>query len=366
MKRVTLTVNGEAVTAEVAPRTNLADFLREELFLTGTHIGCEQGVCGACTVMIDGAPARSCIAFAVACDGAEVRTIESFDDDPRMDALRNAFTREHALQCGYCTPGMLISSYDIVGRLADADEARVRQELSGNLCRCTGYVGIVKAVRSCLGTPAPEAAGQAKPVNTVERDIAAAPTPAAAPAAAMPSDAPELRQSFTVAHLADAVWAIFRDIEAVAACMPGVSLTAPSSDGRVEGQVSVKLGPISASFAGTATVEFDDTARTGTVSGQGWDSVRGSSVRGEVRFAVTGTGDQSQVDVTVAYVLTGSLAQFARGGIVNDVAARITRDFAANLQARLEGREAEVTEIAGGSLFLGAVWAFIKRLVGRA
>ncbi|MDD9914738.1 MAG: SRPBCC domain-containing protein, partial [Rhodospirillaceae bacterium] len=141
-----------------------------------------------------------------------------------------------------------------------------------------------------------------------------------------------------------------------------VTLTAPPSDGEVEGQVSVKLGPIAASFAGTATVALDDAARTGTVTGQGRDSGSGSSVRGAVRFAVTGTGDQSQVDVTVAYALTGSLAQFARGGIVNDVAARITRDFAANLQARLEGREAEVTEIAGGSLFIRAIWAFIKRL----
>ena len=147
MKPISLTVNGEAVTATVEPRTNLADLLREEFLLTGTHIGCEQGVCGACTVMIDGAPARSCIALAVTCDGADVRTIEGFDDDPRMAQLRDAFTREHALQCGYCTPGMLISSYDIVNRLPDADEARVREELSGNLCRCTGYTKIFTAIR---------------------------------------------------------------------------------------------------------------------------------------------------------------------------------------------------------------------------
>ena len=147
MKRVTLTVNGEAVTAEVAPRTNLADFLREELFLTGTHIGCEQGVCGACTVMIDGAPARSCIAFAVACDGAEVRTIESFDDDPRMDALRNAFTREHALQCGYCTPGMIMAAEGLLRREPDPDEETIRSEMASNICRCTGYVKIIEAVR---------------------------------------------------------------------------------------------------------------------------------------------------------------------------------------------------------------------------
>ena len=106
-------------------------------------------MCGACTVEIDGAPARSCITYAGGCDGASVRTIEGFDDDPVMAALREAFTAEHALQCGYCTPGMLVTARDIVLRLPEADEARIREELAGNLCRCTGYVGIVRAVRAC-------------------------------------------------------------------------------------------------------------------------------------------------------------------------------------------------------------------------
>ena len=150
MKPIALTVNGKSVEASVQPRTHLADFLREHLRLTGTNLGCEHGVCGACTLMIDGAPARSCITFAVACDGAHVRTIEGFDEDPLMDALREAFSAEHALQCGYCTPGMLMSARDVVTRLPAADEARVRDELAGNLCRCTGYVGIVRAILSVL------------------------------------------------------------------------------------------------------------------------------------------------------------------------------------------------------------------------
>ena len=114
MTNVTMTINGRSVSGTVEGRTLLSTFIRETAGATGTHVGCEQGVCGACSVMIDGAPARSCIAFAVACDGADVKTIEAFDDDPRMGQLRDAFTREHALQCGYCTPGMLISSHDIV------------------------------------------------------------------------------------------------------------------------------------------------------------------------------------------------------------------------------------------------------------
>lgn len=150
MKTIRLTVNGRAVSAQVEPRTHLADFLRDHLMLTGTNLGCEHGVCGACTLWIDGAPARSCITYAAACDGADVRTIEGFEDDEVMAALREAFTAEHALQCGYCTPGMLATSRDIVLRLPDADEARVREELSGNLCRCTGYVGIVRALLRVL------------------------------------------------------------------------------------------------------------------------------------------------------------------------------------------------------------------------
>ncbi len=143
---ISITVNGEVSEILVEPRDHLADLLRGKLMLTGTHIGCEHGVCGACTVEIDGVPARSCITHAGSCDGASVRTIEGFGDDEVMVALRDAFSQEHALQCGYCTPGMLVAARDVVLRLPDADEARVREEMAGNLCRCTGYRGIVRAI----------------------------------------------------------------------------------------------------------------------------------------------------------------------------------------------------------------------------
>ena len=147
MTTIGINVNTRAVKASVEPRTHLADFLRDHLNLTGTHLGCEHGVCGACTLLIDDMPARSCIIFAASCDGARVTTIEGLDDDEIATELRAAFTREHALQCGYCTPGMLISARDLVLRLDTADERAIRVGLSGNLCRCTGYVGIVRAVR---------------------------------------------------------------------------------------------------------------------------------------------------------------------------------------------------------------------------
>ena len=148
---VTLTINGEVVSRHVSPRDTLADFLRQDLQLTGTHLGCEHGVCGACTLLIDGVPARSCITYAAACDGSTITTVEGLDDDEIASELRAAFTREHALQCGYCTPGMMVSARDLVLRLPDDNEARIRNAMSGNLCRCTGYVGIVRAILDVLG-----------------------------------------------------------------------------------------------------------------------------------------------------------------------------------------------------------------------
>src|SRR5215472_16945342 len=149
MTAIRLTVNGREVSTQVEPRLHLADFVREHCNLTATHLRCERGACGACTVLIDGQPARSCITYVVMCDGAAVDTLEGIDD-PVMAALRRAFSEEHGLQCGYCTPGMLITARDIVLRLPDADQVRIRTELSGNLCRCTGYVGIVRAIERVL------------------------------------------------------------------------------------------------------------------------------------------------------------------------------------------------------------------------
>jgi len=144
---IELTINGKAVRAEVDDRTTLADFLREHADARSIHLGCEHGVCGACTIVIDGAIARSCITLAVMQDGADIRTLEGLGDDPVIRQLRESFHHNHGLQCGYCTPGMLITSRDIIARYGAADESTVRDALAGNICRCTGYAGIVKAVR---------------------------------------------------------------------------------------------------------------------------------------------------------------------------------------------------------------------------
>jgi carbon-monoxide dehydrogenase small subunit len=146
MTAIRLRVNGAAVSDEVPPRLSLADFLRERRNLTGTHLGCEHGVCGACTVLVDGEPARACLMLAVACDERKVRTIEGFAGDPVMEALRHSFHQCHALQCGFCTPAMLITARDLIRRGRAGSEREIREGLAGNICRCTGYTNIVAAI----------------------------------------------------------------------------------------------------------------------------------------------------------------------------------------------------------------------------
>jgi len=143
---IRVTVNGAVHERTVEPRLLLADFLRHELGLTGTHLGCEHGVCGACTVLVDGASARSCLLFAAQLDGARITTVEGLARDGEPQPIHDAFHENHALQCGYCTPGFLVTVHELLTENPEPTEAEVREALSGNLCRCTGYVNIIKAV----------------------------------------------------------------------------------------------------------------------------------------------------------------------------------------------------------------------------
>jgi carbon-monoxide dehydrogenase small subunit len=146
MKPLTLQLNGATVSHHVEPRDTLADFLRERCRLTATHLGCEHGACGACTVVVDGKAARSCLRLAVMCSGSKVQTLEGMDGDSVMDVLKRHFHTGHALQCGFCTPGMLMMARDILLRISAPDAETVRQQLSGQICRCTGYANIVSAI----------------------------------------------------------------------------------------------------------------------------------------------------------------------------------------------------------------------------
>lgn len=145
MRAIKLVVNGEQVAESIDDQLSLADLLRDRLNLTGTHLGCEHGVCGACTVLVDGEPIRSCVTLAAATDGKAVQTIEAFKDDAGVEVIRQCFSSAHGLQCGFCTPGMVLTVRDMILRRRCGSPAEIRVELSGNLCRCTGYSGIVKA-----------------------------------------------------------------------------------------------------------------------------------------------------------------------------------------------------------------------------
>ena len=145
---IALRVNGEDVNERVEARKTLVDFLRDDLGLTGSHVGCEHGVCGACTVRLDGAVVRGCLVLAVQCDGAEVETIEGLSDSGAIADLQDAFRRRNALQCGFCTPGMLIGAHALVSRGEVPSRQKIRDHISGNYCRCTGYQAIVDAIES--------------------------------------------------------------------------------------------------------------------------------------------------------------------------------------------------------------------------
>lgn len=389
MSMIELRVNQRAVRIAAEPRTNLADFVREKLDLTGTHLGCEHGVCGACTVLVDGVPARSCITYAVACEGAEITTIEGLDEDGVTTELRAAFTREHALQCGYCTPGMLVSARDLVLRLPDADERSIRVGMSGNLCRCTGYVGIVRAVQSVIEARrarhiAPEPGGGRTilgPVGSgrsgVDRTALMGPVgnEAISPdtiglISSIPDFTPAtvLEQNFNVAHPPEQVFAMFGDIAAVAACLPGASLTAPPTPERVEGAIRVKIGPIAATFHGAARVERNDADMSGRIVGIGNDRRSRSSTQGEIRYRLVPTGQGTRVDLSIGYTLTGMLAQVGRPGLVRDLAQRLIAEFAGNLDRRLSGAPADAApaELNGMALLLGSLRARVARWLGRA
>jgi aerobic carbon-monoxide dehydrogenase small subunit len=390
MMQITLDLNGRQVTDTVQPRTHLADFLREQLDLTGTHLRCEQGACGACTLLIDGQPARSCITYAAMCNGASVRTIEGFENDAIMAALRTAFSQEHGLQCGFCTPGMLITARDIVLRIPDATAERVRLELSGNLCRCTGYVNIVKAILRVLEERRRQSGGPARDVGPIgpvgARASSTGSTGSVPTTLGTNSRAPdsaldagplrlsgrkpniEIQKSFPVPLPADEVWAFFGDPAHVVTCLPGASIIRQRSVDDFDGAMSVKLGPITANFTGRARITRDDNSRSGVIIGSGNDKGGGSRATGEIEYAVRDAGrDQATVHLKIRALLAGPLAQFGRAGIIDDLVIKMTERFSANLESRLSG----VAPVGGqkaldaGSLFWSLLIGRLKRLFSR-
>ena len=335
---------------------------------------------------IDGQISRSCITYAVTCDGADIRTIEGFDEDPLMGRLREAFTRNHALQCGYCTPGMLVAARDLVRRKSNLSREEIRTEMSGNLCRCTGYVGIVNAIegvmregvssasageRAWLG-PAP-GPGRTTAAATAQAPTAPAKVPATARATSSAGAAPSSRkpiavtvgaieevdgatrltQSFVLPHPRDEVWAFMSDPAAVAECIPGMTLGAQQPDGAYPGRMEIALGPIKASFSGTGTVQSHPADFRQVIEGRGGDRRSGSQASGKVDYRLLPEGaDATRVDVAISYVLAGPLAQVGRAGIVRDLVRRVGEAFAAGLDARLAGEAAYMPASLGAFTLL--------------
>jgi carbon-monoxide dehydrogenase small subunit len=325
------------------------------------------------------------------CDGAVITTLEGLKDDTVVASLRRSFSEEHGLQCGYCTPGMLVTARDIVMRLPDADETRIRTELSGNLCRCTGYVGIVRAISRVLdqqrrgaipnakyerGPIGPVGArrsrGSNDRVSTALVAQALAPQgPTAETAFGLGGRQPnvEIRQSITVSRPPGEVWTFFGDIAGVVPCLPGARLTRPPVGNQVEGQISVKLGPITANFVGQARIERDEHRRSGIILGAGRDRSGGSRAAAEAEYTVEGAMDGgTRVTLIIRALLVGPLAQFSRAAIVEDLVARLTETFARNLEARLIGNVAADCSaqrpFEAGSLVRRVIWARLKAIAG--
>lgn len=354
MKMVTLTVNGERQSANVEARTQLAELLRDHFHLTGTHLGCEQGVCGACTVVADGRPIRSCITYAHACDGAQIETIEGFGADPIASALRDAFSRHHALQCGFCTPGMLITARDMVARLGLIDEVQIRRELSGNLCRCTGYMGIVAAVKEvanefggqhadALGTASPAPVSPQSPLEPFEIDpvFASQMRPQAASQRPSSTDGDGwtlIEREFDLAHTAMEVWRLFADLPRVAPCLPGVTAEL-HDDENFTSSALIRFGPIAASFDGSGTVSTNPQQHSGRISGNARDPNGQSSLDAALAYQVL-AGQQpadARVKLEFRFRIQGTLAQFNRGDLVQSFADVMLAEFIGNCDRVLTG-----------------------------
>lgn len=389
MQTIEFTVNGRRVSGACADRTHLGDFLRDTHRLTGTHLGCEHGVCGACTVMVDGKPVRSCITFAAGCGGTDITTVEGYQGDPVMAQLREAFNKHHALQCGFCTPGMLATAYDIVTRLPDASEAVIRHELSGNLCRCTGYMGIVAAIRSVLDARkiASEAA-TATPATRPERPVAFAPFTAAEDAlgiplrAATPPSGQETERTadkkgwsrieggFTVPYDINAVWAFMADLQAVAGCLPGAVLTELDGE-KVKGHIAIKFGPMAAKFEGAARLQQDNEAKRGVLRGAGQDSLSNSKAAGDIAYQLMArSSSETEVAVDLQYSLQGPLAQFSRSGLVKDFVRRMIADFGKSVSRRMdptlsEAERMKVVQLNPVALFFSVIWERVRGMFGR-
>jgi carbon-monoxide dehydrogenase small subunit len=376
-----MTVNGSPVRLSVVTRLTLADALRNDLGLTGTHLGCEHGVCGMCTVLVDGDAVRSCLLFAAQMDGTDIVTVEGLGTPDDQHPLQEAFAHHHALQCGFCTPGFLMSAYDLLAHRPDVPAGDLPEELSGVLCRCTGYRNILRAVEAVAtenpdGIPAPKNCG---PKGTVGRYGLATGGLLAGPQGAdrdgisdvleetqvddgevtVPHGEPTLVVAVTseLSASIDDVWSVMNDIDLLAQCLPGAELTEHLGEDRYRARARVGLGAVRLSFAGLAQVtERDPAGHALAVRAQGTDAGAGQTqveilLTAEPAGGGTGAGG-TRVRADARVWLTGRIAQFGRA-LAGDVSNRMFEQFAASLdEAATTGTVSDANRAAPSPLTL--------------
>lgn len=354
---VSMTVNGTAVSVSLPARVTLSDALRDHLGLTGTHVGCEHGICGMCTILVDGQAARACLLFAVQLDGAEITTIEGMGRVNDLHPLQESFGRHHALQCGFCTPGFVMSSYDLLTHEPNVTREDLPTELSGVLCRCTGYRNIVDAVDDVArahrdGMPGPGNCGSRTLVGRTPAGGTGATTAGAEEAdtlddggplepIALPSGEPTISIDLTSGlNSAPAdVGRVLGDVRLLARCLPGAELTESLGSDWYRGRARIALGPVRLSFRGTAQV-LEQSADRIVMNAQGKDTGGGSAQAGIVMVATpSGTGTSLHAEAKV--FLTGRIAGFGRS-LAGDVSRRMFEDFARAIDQAAAGAEPDV------------------------
>ena len=381
-----LTVNGTPAELTLPARVTLADALRDRLGLTGTHVGCEHGVCGMCTVLFDGAAVRSCLMLACQADGADITTVEGLGTPTELHPLQESFGRHHALQCGFCTPGFLLSAYDLLKHDPQVQAEDLPAELSGVICRCTGYRNIVAAVAAVAdhyrpaddGAPRlppplnrmpaslPGPGGASPSSRTVAADLSPVPSdqgPGHAAAGqhpdrialppADPTAVVDLTRELPVP--ADAVTRILADIHLLARCLPGAELTEELGDDWYKGRARVTLGPVRLSFTGLAHVAERDERRI-RVLAQGGDPASGQA-QADITLTVTDRGPHATaLAATARLYLTGRIASFGRS-LSGDVAAQMFGEFAAAIERAATMQAPVAARPAGALRLIAAVLA---------
>lgn len=348
---VDFTVNGTPVSLRVPARMTLSDALRDNLGLTGTHVGCEHGVCGMCTILIDGDASRACLLFACQLDGAQITTVEGLGKPDDLHPLQESFGRHHGLQCGFCTPGFLMSSYDLLDHEPDIRREDLPEELSGVICRCTGYRNIIDAVDDVAtshrdGLPQPTNCGHS---TLVGRGGAGSTAPASEPeeaAAATEQDQPQeitlpsgeptiaIELTSSLGSSPSDVGKVFDDVRLLARCLPGAELTDDLGQGWYRGRARVALGPIRLSFISIAHLLVHESDRMHVLA-QGSDA-SGGRAQAEIQLSAYPDGNGTRLEARARVFLVGRIAGFGRS-LAGDVSRRMFEDFATALDQAARG-----------------------------